>query len=84
MRNAEYIRAQWAIMAADAALRVGSSAEDVRPLVKDVNFLAFLQKIDEAETLGPLMDPSLWLRAHKALDRVKEAAIRVRDHLETS
>jgi hypothetical protein len=34
----------------------------------------FLAKLERADTVGPFLDPSLWMRGHKAMDEIREIA----------
>lgn len=38
---------------------------------KDLNLSGFLQRISQAESIAPIMDPTLWIRGHRQLEQVK-------------
>ncbi len=41
---------------------------------KDLNLSGFLQRISQAESVAPIMDPTLWIRGHRQLEQVKRLA----------
>ena len=41
---------------------------------KDLNLSGFLQRISQAESIAPIMDPTLWIRGHRQLEQVKRLA----------
>lgn len=38
----------------------------------------FITLIDQADTLGPILDPTLWRAAHVNMERLKELAVAAR------
>ena len=41
---------------------------------KDLNLSGFLQRISQAESIAPIMDPTLWIRGHRQLEQIKRLA----------
>ena len=44
-------------------------------IVKDMPLSEFIAAVDRADTIMPIMDPTLWMQNHKKLDELKELAI---------
>ncbi|KKN03848.1 hypothetical protein LCGC14_1103550 [marine sediment metagenome] len=42
--------------------------------IQDIPIPQMLQRIDTAETLGPILDPALWIKASDQLDSFKHLA----------
>lgn len=38
----------------------------------------FLQAIDRVETVGPIVDPTLWMKGHRNMDKIKRIATAAR------
>lgn len=43
-------------------------------MVQLLPLVDFLEAIDRAETLGPVIDPTLWTKSHKQLESIKRIA----------
>ena len=44
-------------------------------LVKDLPLTDFIRAIDKADALGPLLDPTLWMRSQKTMRNIKRIAM---------
>jgi len=45
------------------------------PIVAEWELEAFIAQIDRADTLCPVPDPTLWIRGHKNLSKIRELAV---------
>lgn len=43
-------------------------------IVRDLELSEFIRRIGHAEAVGPILDPSLWIRASTDMDHIKELA----------
>jgi hypothetical protein len=67
--DAEYALVQSQIM---------SIAELVEATLPIERLDAFIERIERAETMGPVLDPTLWIRAGKTMAKIKAVAIELR------
>lgn len=44
-------------------------------LVKDLPLGEFIGAIDTADSIGPVVDPTLWMRGHEKMDMIRKAAV---------
>jgi hypothetical protein len=42
--------------------------------VRELDLQGFLAAIDKAESVGPIIDPTLYLKSHRQMNRIREAA----------
>lgn len=61
MKEEEYINTQIQILA-------------IRKITKDLPLTEFLSAIDKADILGPILDPTLWIKGNKPMRKIKELA----------
>lgn len=61
MKEEEYIQCQ-------------SSLILLAKIVKDLPLNEFLSAIDHANTVGPLLDPTLWMRGSKKMQEIRQLA----------
>jgi hypothetical protein len=69
MTDAEYALVQSQVM---------SIAEMVEATLPIEKLDAFIERIERAETMGPVLDPTLFIRAGKAMAKIKSVAIELR------
>lgn len=43
-------------------------------IVKDLHLVEFIEAIDKADTLGPILDPTLWIKGSGRMRKIKDAA----------
>ena len=46
-------------------------------LVRDMPLTEFITAIGKAEALGPIIDPTLWIKGNKNMDIVKSLAVKL-------
>jgi len=56
-------------------LALQSQMFTVAGIVADWKIVQMLEAINTADSVGPLVDPSLWMRGHEHMDRVKQLVI---------
>ena len=57
-------------------IAIQSQIITIGTLVADLDLNGFLQAISHAETMGPFLDPTLWIRGHRNLETIKRLASR--------
>ena len=48
-------------------------------LVKDLHLDEFIAAIDHADSIGPILDPTLWMRGNKEMMKIRDLAAGLRD-----
>lgn len=48
-------------------------------LVKDLHLVEFIAAIDHADSIGPILDPTLWMRGNKEMMKIRDLAAGLRD-----
>ena len=61
MREQEFLTIQHQIVA-------------LAPLVAEMDLPEFVDTIEQADTIGPLLAPSLWMAQHQDMDRIRQLA----------
>ena len=61
MKEEEYINIQNQILA-------------IRRIIKDLPLTEFITAIDRADTLGPIIDPTLWIKGNEQMKEIRELA----------
>jgi len=61
MREQEFLTIQHQILA-------------LAPIVAEMDLVEFIDTIEQADTIGPMLAPSLWMRKHEDMDRIRQLA----------
>jgi len=61
MKEEEYINIQNQILA-------------IRGIIKDLPLTEFITAIDRADTLGPIIDPTLWIKGNNQMSKIRKLA----------
>lgn len=46
----------------------------IRKLAKHLPLCEFLQAIDRADTIGPILDSRLWIQGHREMEKIRDLA----------
>ena len=61
MKEEDYINIQNQILA-------------IRGIIKDLPLTEFITAIDRADTLGPIIDPTLWIKGNNQMSKIRKLA----------
>ncbi len=55
---------------AECSAKIGSLAAQV----VDMDLIGYLNAIEHADTIGPIIDPTLWIKGHEQMYKMKKLA----------